>query len=117
MKMSLFAGVLAMGALALFTSGCATGIYPGGPTPAGSLYTSVKSPAQSLAVAMDSSAKSIKTGEASASAILGWFATGDASIEAAMQNGGITKVHHVDHQVKSFLLGLYVEDKTIIHGE
>lgn len=103
-------------ALALIT-GCATAIYPGGPTPAGSLVTSVKSPAQALAVALDPTAKATKTGVSSSSAILGLFANGDASVEAAMRNGGITKVHHVDHKVNAFLLGIYLENKTIVYGE
>jgi hypothetical protein len=109
--------VCVMGAALLLTSGCATAMYPGGPTPAGTIVTSVKSPAQALAVALDPSAKATKTGVSSSSAILGLFANGDASVEAAMQNGGITRVHHVDHEVNAFLLGLYLENKTIVHGE
>ena len=114
---SVVMSICVSGLAMLLASGCATALFPGGPTPAGSLVTNVTSPAQSLAVAMDTSAKCTKTGESSAMAILGLFAGGDASIEAAMRNGGITKVHHVDHTVSSFLLGIYLEDKTIVHGE
>ena len=48
--------------------------------------------------------------------ILSMVATGDASIEAAMKNGGITKVHHVDWQAKN-ILGIYGEFKTTVYGE
>lgn len=108
-------GALAVSSLAL--SGCATGIYPGGPTPAGVILTNVTVPAQNLAVATDKDVGGKKTGEATAKAILGLVAIGDSSISAAMQNGGIRKVHHVDHRVNLVLLGLYVETTTIVTGE
>jgi len=47
---------------------------------------------------------------------LGFFATGDASISAAMQNGGITRIHHVDHETLN-ILGIYAKYTTIVHGE
>ncbi|KZZ62972.1 TRL domain-containing protein, partial [Oleiphilus sp. HI0128] len=84
---------------ALFMSGCATNLFPGGPTPAGVIITNVKGPAQNLTVATDKDAQSSKMGSASVSAIAGLFAFGDASIDTAMKEAGITKVHHVDHQV------------------
>lgn len=97
--------------------GCATNLFPGGPTPAGSLVTSVRAPALALAVAIDPTAKPVKKGKASAGAFLGLIAAGDASIEAAMKEGGITRVHHVDHEVNTFLLGIWVGDTTIVYGE
>ena len=105
----------------MFGSGCGgyiTGMYPGGPSPAGLLFTNVDVPAQSLTVATDNTAASVKTGTSSARALLGLIAFGDASIQAAMQDGGITKVHHVDHQVVHILAGgLYLSTTTIVHGE
>ena len=115
MKKLCIGATLALG-LAMVT-GCATALYPGGPTPAGSLVTSVRSPAQALAVALDPSAKPTKTGTSGSSAILGLFASGDGSVEAAMRQGGITKIHHVDHEVNVYLLGIYAENKTIVYGE
>ncbi len=76
----------------------------------GSLYTDLKGP-----VAMGDASGSSKVGTAKATAIIG-IATGDASIEAAMRNGGITKVHHVDTQVKN-ILGIYAEYTTVVYGE
>ena len=57
-----------------------------------------------------------KEGKACATSVLGIYATGDASIQAAKNNGGITKVTHVDHSVKNFI-GFYAEWCTIIRGE
>ena len=85
-----------------FASGCAgtlTNMYAGGPSPGGSLYTNVNVPAQALTVATDSTATAEKTGTASAQAWFGLIAFGNAGVEAAMKDGGITKVHHVDQQI------------------
>jgi len=112
-----FAICLMFTALCVFASGCVTNMFPGGPTPAGVISTDVKVPAQNLTVATDATAGSSKVGEASASAILGLVAAGDASIDAAMKAGGIRKVHHVDHQVISFLFGAWLQDTTIVYGE
>lgn len=102
---------------ALVMSGCASNIFPGGPTPAGMIVTNVRGPAQYLTVATDKDARSTKVGVASVSAIAGLFAFGDASIDKAMKTSGITKVHHVDHQFNSFFFGLWIRNTTIVHGE
>jgi len=56
-----------------------------------------------------------KTGKAEAWGIV-LFATGDASISAAASNGGITKIHHVDHETTN-ILGIYAKYTTIVYGE
>jgi hypothetical protein len=90
-------------------SGCA--IPSGSPVYGGLVTANVKGP-----VGMgDAAVKPAKTGMAQASAIV-FFATGDCSIEAAMKNGGITKVHHVDCEAFS-ILGLYATYKTVVYGE
>lgn len=94
---------------AVSVSGCA--VPYGAPAYGGLVTANVKGP-----VAMgDSSVKPAKTGVATASGII-FFATGDCSIEAAMKNGGITKVHHVDSETFS-ILGLYATYKTVVYGE
>lgn len=108
---------LAAAAVIAGTTGCTTGLYPGGPTPAGIIYTEVTGPAQHLAVATHPDAEYYRRGEASAVAFLGLFAFGNNGVHAAMQNGSITKVHHVDHTVQHFLYALYVNHKTIVYGE
>jgi hypothetical protein len=104
------------GALAVLLTGCASNVYPGGPSVGGWLYTGVKDPAQNLAVAVEPS-PATKVGESSAMGIFGLIATGDASVDAAMKNGGITKVHHVDHKVDLVLGGLWMQTTTIVKGE
>ena len=44
------------------------------------------------------------------------FSTGDASISAAMLNGGITRIHHVDHETQN-ILGIWAKYTTIVYGE
>ncbi len=66
-------------------------------------------------VAMGTAAGQSKVGRAEAWGIL-VFATGDASIRAAMKNGGITRVHHVDHETTSWF-GVYSTYTTIVYGE
>jgi len=56
-----------------------------------------------------------KVGEATATGII-CFATGDASIKAAMDDGGITKIHHVDAKVFQ-VLGLYAKYTTVVYGD
>lgn len=107
----------AAAAAALTLTGCASNVFPGGPSPAGVLLTNVTVPAQNLAVATDKDSGGKKSGEASSRAILGLVAFGDSGISAAMQAGGIQKVHHVDHRVHHLLFGLYIETTTIVTGE
>jgi hypothetical protein len=66
-------------------------------------------------VAVGSAAGSAKVGRSEAWGIL-LFATGDASISTAMKNGGITRIHHVDHETSTFL-GVYAKYTTIVYGE
>jgi len=56
-----------------------------------------------------------KTGKACATSILAMVATGDASQEKAMANGGITQITYVDHTAKS-ILGIWGEYCTIVNG-
>jgi len=98
-------------------TGCATNVYPGGPSVSASIYADVTTPAQMLTVATDANAKPVKVGSASSVAVLGLFAGGDGGLSAAMKDGGITRVHHVDHNITLFLYGVYVSDTVIVHGE
>jgi hypothetical protein len=66
-------------------------------------------------VAAGSAAGSPRTGRATATGIV-MFAFGDASISAAMANGGITRIHHVDHETTN-ILGVYATYTTIVYGE
>jgi len=63
----------------------------------------------------DASAGATKTGTARAEGII-LVGYGDASIEAAMKDGNITKVHHVDSQTLN-VFGIYCRYDTIVYGE
>lgn len=93
-------------ALMLFT-GCAAVQSP----LVGAIYTNVEA-----AVTATSNSGSTKIGTASATSILGIVATGDASIQAAVRNGGITRIHHVDYKSQS-VLGIYAKFTTTVYGE
>jgi hypothetical protein len=56
-----------------------------------------------------------KTGESCATSILGVVATGDATVDSAAKQGGITTISHVDHKVMA-VLGVYAEYCTVVHG-
>ena len=56
------------------------------------------------------------TGEACAKSILGLFAYGDASIDAAKSNGNVSEVTSVDHSAWS-ILGIYAKYCTIVKGK
>ena len=60
-------------------------------------------------------ATSPKIGRSEAWGIL-VFSTGDASISAAMANGGNTKIHHVDHDTQN-ILWIWAKYTTIVYGE
>jgi hypothetical protein len=58
-----------------------------------------------------------KRGEATARSFLWLVAVGDAGLQAAAQNGGLTKMHSADVQYVSVLFGLYFSRTTIVYGE
>jgi len=92
----------------IFLSGCA---FPVSPVGIGFIYTDVKGP-----VNASSNTKGSKHGQAEAMNILGIVATGDASINAAAGNAGITKVSHVDFKSWS-ILGLFSKFTTDVYGD
>jgi hypothetical protein len=57
-----------------------------------------------------------KTGEACAETWFTLVARGDASVEAAKANGGITQVAVVDHSAKN-ILGIWGKFCTIVKGQ
>lgn len=77
----------------------------------GLVWTNVKGP---LAVT-NSNIQPTLVGRSEATSILGLIATGDASIQAAARNGGITHIHHVDYATHSFF-GVVSTFTTIVYG-
>ncbi len=56
-----------------------------------------------------------KIGMATVTSILG-FGSGDATIKAAMKNGNITKIDHVEYESTN-VLGVYARLTVIVYGE
>ena len=56
-----------------------------------------------------------KCGKATSKGIV-LYTSGDSSIKAAMDNGGITKVHHIDYEVFN-ILNVFSKATTIVWGE
>jgi hypothetical protein len=98
--------ILTSCALLAFIAGCATSY------PVGSFYTKLQLPITATA----NSGQATKVGTAQCMSILAAVAIGDASIESAKKNGGITKVHHVDWDVKN-ILGIIGKYKVTVYGE
>lgn len=101
--------LLAVAALAVCASGC---VMVGKTNAQSALTLNVRSPDTSF---IDNSVKPTKVGTSKAEGII-CFVMGDASLKAAMDNGGITKVHHVDYEVRN-ILGIIGSTTTIVYGE
>jgi len=81
-------------------------------TPMGILYTDVKEPVSASALTTYS-----KTATGTNMSILGLIGIGDSSIEKIAKAQGITKIQHVDKQVFSIPLFLYVSETFTIYGD
>ena len=77
----------------------------------GFLVTQTKGPVSGV----DNSVGQTKTGVAECTGII-CVSMGDASISKAMEQGDITKIHHIDHESMS-VFGVYSVYKTIVYGE
>lgn len=97
--------LLLLGAMAL--SGCAMVVSPVN----GFWYTNVQ-----YAGNIGKGQEGAKTGEACAMSILGLIAMGDASLEAAMEDGGVKELMYFDHDAMS-VLGLFSKFCTRVIGK
>ena len=91
----------------LFSVGCAMAAAPVN----GFIFADVKGPI----TATENSGGS-KEGQAMAQSILGAVSMGDASIDTAAKNGGITKIRSVDHHSWG-ILGIWAKFTTIVKGD
>lgn len=105
-------------AFAFLTSGCAAGLSGAAGPVTGGLYTDVKKPhpATTADVAQTPVDTPSRVGRATSESFLSLVAIGDASIEAAMEDGNITEVHHVDLETTS-ILGVYSTYTVVVYGE
>ena len=76
----------------------------------GAAYTNITIPVTAT------TASGSKVGTSTSTTSLALWAEGDASINAAKKNGGITTVSSVDTKIKS-ILGLYTTYTTTVRGE
>lgn len=93
--------------LATLLGGCAMATAPVN----GFVYSNVEAPLTATA----SPDEAQRVGRASARSILGVVASGDASIQTAARNGGITEIHHVDVQSANFF-GVLAEYTVVVYG-
>lgn len=92
----------------LLLSGCYSApVMP----PSGFIYANVEAP-----ISMGGSDSGSRKGEASAKALLGMIAWGDASSDRAMKDGGITTLKRLDYEFFNFL-GIYQSFTTVAHGD
>ena len=97
--------LLALAVVAFLLPGCGfAGLY-------GGLYTDINLP-----LGISSNTVGSKVGTSEAIGVLGLVAIGDASINEAAKNGGVSKISHVDQQVYS-ILGLFGRYTTYVYGE
>jgi len=89
---------------ALLMSGC------------GAVYTGIKTPMENLSISLDDTPGK-KIGRASCKSYVWVVAVGDCSVKAAMVNGNISKIHHVDTDIESVLAGLYGRATTVVYGD
>ena len=101
-------GAMLLSSLA-FTS-CAY-IAPSGKPISGALYTGV-----TTSEIATSNEVGTKVGTSKAFNILGLVSVGEAGIQDAAKDAGITKISHVDYKTTG-VLGLFTITKTIVYGE
>ena len=82
--------------------------------PTGSVFSQINAPLDVDFQNTDLSG--LKKGTAETISILGLFATGDVSSQAAAQNGGITKIMHADYEYFN-VLGVFQKTTVIVYGK
>ena len=100
MRMRRFLPVVALALPLLLTPGC--------------IYAHVKT---FLDTDLDRTKLGNKVGEATAKQVLGLFAWGDASTQAAAAHGGITTINHADEEYFAILGIVYSSWTTIVYGD
>ncbi len=88
-------------------TGCAMTVGP----VTGVAYTNAKYPW----TATGSPKEPTRVGRATVRSFFGFVATGDASIQTAAQNGGITEIHHVDYEAQN-IFGVVADFTVVVYG-
>jgi len=82
----------------------------------GLIYTGVKTPMTQISTPL-SDTPGNKVGKASCKSYVWVVTVGDCSIKAAMKDGGLSKVHHVDTEITQILSGLYGNLTMVVYGD
>ena len=90
-------------ALMAFSTGCASTF------PVGVIFTELKLPIAAT------SNEGNKVGRAKCTSVMGLVTWGDASIAAAMKDGKISEISHIDWEVKN-VLGIFGEYTIVVYG-
>ena len=101
--------LLILAFVGMLVTGCAANPF------FGLAVTKVHAPTINLTTPVNA-AQSAKKGEACCKNILGLVALGDASLDTAMKNGGITRIHHVDCRYEVYM-GVYSKFTIVAYGE
>ena len=110
-RMLMSLGVVAFAASLYGCSSYGGYTQPAGIHPQGWLFSETTSGS----ILNDNGATPTKTGKSCGPGSLGLVGTGDTTVEAAMNNGGIKKVVYTEQYIKN-ILGLYIEVCTIAKG-
>ena len=94
--------------ISFITSGCAGGFSHVG----FGIWGQVTGPVQ----AHSDNVSTTKVGKSTMTSWLGWIGVGDASLTAACESGGITKISHVDYEYDT-LLGIWANWTIIVYGD
>jgi len=109
--MLLSVGVVAFAAMATGCSGVGGYTQPSGMTPTAWIFMETTSGG----ILHENGVTPTKVGKACGTSILGVVATGDTTVEAAMNQGGIKKAVYTEQYIKS-IMGFFVEVCTIVKG-
>jgi hypothetical protein len=103
--------ILSLAILAMLLSGCVTS------SPVvGGLYTGTTHSGVGTGGIVDNKVKADKVGTSICTSILGMFAYGDCSVDAAKKNGNISDVNSVSHDSTRYFL-FFSSYSTIVKGE
>ena len=107
--------LLAVCVVLVLSVGCGAGYYrtpvqPGG----GWMFARVEGP---ISTNFDGGASvTMKSGEATVENILGLIAIGDASLQGAAKNGGVSNIRYADYKFEN-ILGVYSKFTTVVYGD
>lgn len=102
--------LLVLSAITLSLTGCITAPF----VPPTGAFSQFKAPLD--VDFQDTDMTGVKKGTAETISILGLVAVGDASSQAAAQNGGITKIVHADYEYFN-VLGFFQKTTVIVYGK